>query len=679
MPDPLSALEQFAQDLLQDVRARAGASDDPQFHESAFTEEVLERLTDHNETGGWECFEDQLSAKARGRQPAAKVNGWALSGDGATLDLFVALHHGEGAVVEVGLPETRKQFQLLRGFLTRALDGFHTSLEEASGPFKAAAEIHSAKDTLCTVRLFLLTDGVVRSLKLEVEPVAGLELRPVVWDLEKLSRLRTGSREVIELDFKHGYGGAVPCLEMVDPTGEYRTYLAFLPAKVLAQIYGEHGQRLLERNVRAFLQAKGKVNSGLQKTLKEEPHRFLAYNNGLCCTAAQVRAPGQGGHAMLEWVKDFQIVNGGQTTASIFHALKKDKTDISHVMVQVKLTVLSKADRVAEIVPLISRYANSQNKVNTADFSANGPFHHRMEQLSRMVWAPAKSGLERGTHWYYERARGSYSDDRASRRTPSLRADWDRENPKEQKFTKTDLAKFEHVWIGRPHLVCMGAEKNFVKLAEWMDDEGEPVVDETYFRHTVAKAILWRTTEKLFDQLDLTGYRSNTVAYAVAWLADRASRRIDLDKIWQMQRLPAAICEALKTVCGAAHAFLSSLPGNVNEASKKPECWKAFRAEEIEISADWRKELSDREFVAPKTEDEAVALEWDNLRPHFRNDSRTVEGLEAFTGKTWSPKHRREPVSALAALTWEQLRLKPGIGSKKARLLVEMLAIAAHD
>lgn len=678
MTEPLSALEQFALDLHQEVRARAGASDNPQFHEAAFTEEVLERLTDHNETGGWECFEDPLNAKNRGKQPAAKVNGWALSGDGATLDLFVSLHHGEGTVVEVGLPEARKQLQLLRGFLQRALEGLHTELEEASGPFRAAAQIHAAKETLCTVRLFLLTDGVVRSLKLEAEPIAGLELRPVVWDLEKLARLRTGSREVIELDFKNAYGGAVPCLEMVDPTGEYRTYLAFLPAKVLAQIYGEHGQRLLERNVRAFLQAKGKVNSGLQKTLKEEPHRFLAYNNGLCCTAAQVRAPGQSGHAMLEWVKDFQIVNGGQTTASIFHALKKEKTDVSHVTVQVKLTVLSKPERVAEIVPLISRYANSQNKVNTADFSANGPFHHRMEHLSRMVWAPAKSGLERGSHWYYERARGSFADDRARQGTPAKKADWDRENPKEQKFTKTDLAKFEHVWLGRPHLVCWGAEKNFVKLAEWMDEEGEPVVDENYFRHTVAKAVLWRTTEKLFDQLDLSGYRSNTVAYAAAWLADRAGRRIDLDKIWQTQRLPASICDALQTVCRTAHAYLSGLHGNVNEASKKADCWNAFRGREIEISADWRQELADREFVTPKSEDESVALEWEKLRPLFRNDARTVEGLEVFTGKLWTPKYRRETVSALAALSWEQLLMKPGVGGKKARLLVEMFAIAAQ-
>ena len=205
-------------------------------------------------------------------------------------------------------------------------------------------------------------------------------MRYVLWDLEKLSRLHVGHREVIELDFVNNYDGSIPCLQMADGTGEYRTFLAFFPAPLLARIYGEHGQRLLERNVRAFLQAKGKINKGLQQTLREEPHRFLAYNNGLCCTAAEVALQsGKDGQVRLERVSDFQIVNGGQTTASIFHALKKEKVDISQVVVQVKLTVLSDPQTVTEIVPLISKYANSQNKVNGADLSASGKFHRHLD------------------------------------------------------------------------------------------------------------------------------------------------------------------------------------------------------------------------------------------------------------------------------------------------------------
>ncbi len=151
------------------------------------------------------------------------------------------------------------------------------------------------------------------------------------------------------------------------------------------------------------------------------------------------------------------------------------------------------------MVPLISQHANSQNKVNTADFSANGPFHQKIEQLSRSIWAPAASGVDRQTHWYYERARGSYSDDRAAQGSPARRREWEKQNPPKQKFTKTDLAKYELAWDGLPHLVCLGAEKAFLRHAERMDHIGEPaVLDQIFFRHLVAKAKLFKP-RKIFS------------------------------------------------------------------------------------------------------------------------------------------------------------------------------------
>jgi len=475
----LTHLEQYGNDLYQEVLTKAGDDTNPQMREDAFTELGLEILNEHNESDGAEvCYH---ATGGRGRIPAAKVNAWALSGDGATLDLFVVLYHGNGQTESVPRSAVTEHFKLLRGFLKRSREGFHTELEESHESFEAARRIHEASDTLTTVRLFLLTDGVVKSAEIDQEQVPGLELRYVLWDLEKLSRLQVGQREVIELDFVKAYDGAIPCLQMADGTGEYRTFLAFFPAPLLARIYGEHGQRLLERNVRAFLQAKGKINKGLQQTLREEPHRFLAYNNGLCCTAAEVGLQaGKNGQTALERVKDFQIVNGGQTTASIFHALKKEKVDISQVVIQVKLTVLSDPQTVTEIVPLISKYANSQNKVNGADLSASGKFHRQLESLSRTVWTPPTSGMDRGTHWYYERARGSYLDDKARQGTPARQRDWAENNPPERKFTKTDLAKYEHAWNGLPHLVCKGAEKCFMAFAESLENDGEPVVDQNY-------------------------------------------------------------------------------------------------------------------------------------------------------------------------------------------------------
>ena len=676
---PIPPLRQFAIDLHQEVLAKAGIDTNKvdetnqPLREEAFSEYVVGLLAEHNEADSVEIVYHE--ARSVGKFPAAKLNAWSLSGDGATADLFVTRYHGTADVESVGLPETRRHFQLVRGFLRRALEGFHTKVEESSPSFRVMQQIYEAKDSLTTVRLFFITDGAVRSLELEEEQFPGVEVRYVVWDLDKLSRLRVGHREVIELDFVNDYDGAVPCLKMADPTGEYQTFLAFFPAPLLARIYGEHGQRLLERNVRAFLQAKGTVNRGLQKTLREQPHRFLAYNNGLCCTAAEVRANG----GELEWLKDFQIVNGGQTTASIYHAFRKEHIDVSKVVVQVKLTVLSDPSKVTEIVPLISRYANSQNKVNGADFAANGLFHLTLEQLSRSVWAPATSGLQRGTHWYYERARGSYADDKARQGSPTNQAGWQKQNPPQQKFTKTDLAKYEHAWQGLPHYVCLGAEKNFNKLAERMEEDGEPLVDLNYFHQLVAKAILFRTAEKIFSNLDLAGYRANSVAYSVAWLAEQSKRRINLHRIWSEQRLPPGLLNALQDVCIAAHKHISRSDGNAGEWSKKVECWKEFQAKTINLSNTWVIEWADSSFVSPTTEEDALAAEWEKHRIRLLQDNRTIQGLEAYTNRIWVPKYRREAVAALASLDWNELKSKPGLGLIKLRTLVEMFAIAAAD
>jgi hypothetical protein len=668
-------LEQFAYDLHQEVLVKCADDTDPELREDAFTEVVLDLLTEHNEADGAEvCY---WNAKSHGRTPAAKVNAWALSGDGATLDLFVVLYQGEGDPQPVARTDMESHYKQARGFFRRALDKFHEQVEEANVVFEAMRRIHEAREFMTTVRLFFLTDGVVKSADIEQEQIAGYELRYVFWDIKKLSRLRVGEREAIELNFVKDYGGAVSALETKSALDEYRTFLAYLPGPMLARIYGEHGQRLLERNVRAFLQAKGKVNKGLQQTLREEPHRFLAYNNGLCCTAAEVDVEsGKDGHVRLKRVRDFQIVNGGQTTASIYHALKKEKTDVSRVVVQVKLTVLNDPSRVADIVPLISKFANSQNKVNAADFSANGPFHSQLEQLSRSMWAPPRSGLERGTQWYYERARGSYMDDKAQQRTPARIRQWAAERPPEQKFTKTDLAKFEHTWLGLPHLVCRGAEKNFIEFAQRQDDEGAPLVNAHYFQHLVAKAVLWRAAEKLFSSLELPQYRAQAVAFALAWLAAKSGRRIDLNRIWNEQRVPPGLCDAIPVVLKEAHAFLLRQTGNPSEAAKRPECWEDFRGRSIRLNETWERELADAPFVAVNSDGELLANEWERLRQHFTNDARTIEALEAYTGKSWVRSKRRDLVASYAALTWDQLLMRPRVGRKAARELVEMFAAA---
>jgi len=557
----------------------------PLLLEEAFTQIVSGFLIEHNEID--DCTYASYRTNSSGSIPASRFSGWNGSGDGATLDLFITKYNNDDIIHIVSRAELESEFKLVRNFLKKCLDGLSMHLEPVHSVYEAASWIYSKKDTLTTVRLFFLTDGIVKSAAIEQEQLEGLDISYVYWDIEKLSRLKVGDREIIELDFKTKYGGSITCLENVDSTNEYKTYLAFIKAPVLSKIYGDYGQRLLEKNVRAFLQIKGKVNKGLQQTLKNEPNRFLAYNNGLCCTAASVTIErNKDGNLYISCAKDFQIVNGGQTTASVFHALKKEKIDINDVVIQLKLTVLNDPNKIAQIVPLISKYANSQNKINTADFSANDPFHQQLESLSRMEWAPAIDGLSLGSHWYYERARGSYLDDKSRAGTSQQIKKWELENPINQKFTKTDLAKFEQTWKKNPHKVSLGAEKNFTSWTLDRSEDGPTEATKSYFQHLIAKAILFKATEKIVSGLNFGGYRANIVTYTLAWLSQYTNNTLDLDKIWLKQSISESLTNAIREIAKKANENIQSstrTKQNVTEWCKQEDCWDLFKATTINV------------------------------------------------------------------------------------------------
>jgi hypothetical protein len=671
-------LQEFAEGFHQQVLARCTHAEDGQMREEAFTEELLEDLTDAGEISEAEvCY---YRSKGRRGAPATKLNAYCFSGDGATLDLFVCIYRGSSEVESVPASEVVEHFELVRGFLIRARDGFHTQLEESHEAFDVARRIYEQAETLSTVRVFLLTDGkatLPRRPAFELGAVGDLELRPILWDIVKLHQFHESGRqrEEITLDFLDEFGGAIPCLGMEDSTGEYWTFLAFFPGPVLAEIYATHGPRLLERNVRAFLQVRGKVNQGIQQTIAESPHRFLAYNNGISATARKLDLDDRGkGHYRLLAASDFQIVNGGQTTASLFHAWKKEKLDISQVVVQVKLTLATDAARLMEFVPLISLYANSQNKVNTADFSANGPYHQQLEELSRTIWAPAVAGLERGTRWYYERARGSYLDEKSRAGTPAQTSQWEREHPLAQKFTKTDLAKFENTWDELPHLVSRGAEKNFAHWTASREDEGWPIVSDEYFRYLVAKAILFRRAEQIVAAQHYPGYRANIVTFSLAWLSRYTEQRIPLDEIWRSQALPSKIGSAIDVVAHEARRHITQPPGgrNITEWCKREECWYAFRDESINLPRGWESELSATSISSPVREGDEIGRRWEAVRPKYVNDLRTVGELADRFGVKWPSPRWHQPLNVYAKLTWRQLRSKRGFGPGKQRAILEM-------
>ena len=336
--------------------------------------------------------------------------------------------------------------------------------------------------------------------------------------------------------------------------------------------------------MRSFLQARGNTNRGIRETILKQPDRFLAFNNGISATARSISFVRSGdGSLAVARIDDLQIVNGGQTTASLAAALHRDGADLSHVAVQMKLTVVE-PETMDELVPYISQYSNTQNRVTGADFSSNAPFHIAIEGLSRSIWAPAPEGTQRQTHWFYERARGQFADELARARTPAQKREFKAKNPPSQKVTKTDLAKFENSWEQRPHVVSLGAEKNYEEFRlRLADNERQP--DVAYFERLGAKAILFRTAEKLISAQKFGGYRANIVTYTIAKLSHATSHRLDLAAIWKGQRLSDATAEAVTEISRLVFAVITDPPErvrNISEWCKRLDCWK--RVEEL----DWR-------------------------------------------------------------------------------------------
>jgi len=603
-------LNQFGEEIRQEVLSQCDAEDSTHFREDKFTETLIGFLIEANEVDDGEvCY-----FRARG----AKLNGFNFSSDGECLDLFVSCYRGSIPPETISKTEVKAHFQWLRGFMVKALEGLHESIEEASSVFDVARQIYDRHESLTKARFFLLTDGIVTDAKVSDATEGGIEINHYFWDIEKLHRFVSSGRkrEVIEIDFA-GLGGTVPCIGVTDPTEEYRTFLAFFPGALLAKLYAEYGPRLLEKNVRSFLQVRGKINKGIRDTIMNEPHRFLAYNNGISATAEQIELDESSPKStLLKAARDFQIVNGGQTTASIYHAFKKEDADLTNLVVQVKLTVLTTPEAVELFVPRISEYANSQNKVNAADFSANDPYHRQLEELSRTIWAPAASGTERQTHWYYERARGQFLDDKSRQGTPARMRAFETLNPIAQKFTKTDLAKFENTWNQLPHLVSRGAEKNFHEFTLLLKEKWKLKVDATCFQRLVAKAILFKKAEKIVSAQNFGGYRANIVTYSLAWLSHHTAQRINLDKIWSDQDVSDAVRDSITIISQHAHAHITQPSGgrNITEWCKKEDCWKVFCDAKIRLPSALQSELSadsshNQNSSAPEESDNAPTQE----------------------------------------------------------------------
>jgi len=569
-------LSSFAALLAAEADDRAlGDMESGEFTENAFVQVVTDHLA---EIGMIEnpvvCYFHSGSSSR-----VARLNGYAAADEADRIDLIVAIHDSLNECSPVASAEISRVAGQAARSLAAAARKAHEQLEPASDPYAMVRRIAELLDDgVREARVFILTNGVSAVRAINPLKVGDVEVSFEVYDLRRLMRtMATGlSREVIDIDLQAMGLDPIPCVPMPAANGEFESYLAIFPGETLYRMYDEYGPRLLEYNVRAFLQAAGKVNRGIRDTLRNEPQHFMAFNNGISVTVDEI-VTGQidGVRAILRF-KGLQIVNGGQTTASIHRARKRDRLDLSRVHVAAKVTRLP-VESVERMVPQISRFANTQNVIQEADFSSNEPYHIALERLSKTQWCPGEQ-----SRWFYERSRGQYQTAMNIEGTTPARLRAFRERtPPGQRFSKTDLARFLNSWSRLPHVVSGGTQKNFISfmraLRESRGARWEP--DERYYRDAIAQAIVYQAAARIVRQEGFPAYRLNDTTYLVAYVSHRTAGRLRLDEIWKQQKISDELAGLMRAWSHPIDREIqtSAAGRNVTEWCKKIECWTAVR------------------------------------------------------------------------------------------------------
>ena len=579
-------------DFLRETQAQVKAqmSEGSPFAELVFSEIVMQHMAEIGMT-----FEP-VACHFQGKIGNAilRLSGYALSEEQDQLDLFVSLYEGVDAPTPVPDSDTKIAVEQCLRFLTLCAEGKMAPKLEPSSDVRSLAEtLQAIYDELEQVRVFVLTDQVAKSKSFKTRDIGGKAVRLEVMDIERLHRHWSEGkpRDELVVDFGEVSGAPLPCVYVPGDNDDYDYALTAIPGEALRLLYEKFGARLLEANVRSFLSVKGKgVNAGIQGTLRAAPGRFMAYNNGIVIVADEMRFGKLGdGSTGIAWLKGLQIVNGGQTTASIYFAKKKfPDTDLSKVRVPAKIILMKAQDPVAEeaLVSDISRFANSQNAVRQSDLSANKPFHVEVEKLSLSVYCPDGVG-----RWFYERAAGSYNTMLAREGTTPARLKALKEAiPPARRITKTDLAKYVTAWDKRPDIVSLGSQKNFDRFMASIsgtDGAEAPLPTVAAYKAMIAKAKIFRDTQKLARPM-FQAFQANVAAYAVSVLADKLGDRIDLERVWAKQAASPELMAQIGTWAREVNEVLHHTANGrmVSEWAKKPECRDAVLGATYSVAAD---------------------------------------------------------------------------------------------
>lgn len=581
------ALENYIEELKSDVASRVYSEGEGASFEDKFTEYCIEVLESIGKSEGARVL-SYVHPNSQGGIDW-KINGFCLKDLAKdedkkqyyeTLDLFITFYKNEYDY-NITKDDYTKSLNQIKRFINSALKRHIDYID------KAHTELHHLIDTigkqgkeLDRINVYFLINGFSNHEKEKIE-IADADVFVHTWDVARLFKINESNsvHEPIEIEFESFTedGKGLQCLQVPSIDEMYDCYLAIVPGEVLAKLYKEYSNELLESNVRAFLGQAGKFNKGIRDTIRTKPQMFLPYNNGITATAESVETNIIDNQLVITKLNDFQIVNGGQTTASLYHTQKKFKdADLSKIFVQMKLTVIKDKEQKNIEVPNISRFANSQNKVSELDLSSNNPYFIQIENLSRKKYVVNPENKNQSLLWFFERANGQYRET-LNKQSPAQQKKFKEQNPSNLKFVKSDIAKFINIWDLEPHFVAQGSQKSFIhytkKITELINKNRLP--GENFYKKLIANAILFKTADKLIGRkgvnaiIENTTYKAYIVSYSLSFLHFLTQNKIDLWKIYEAQKVDDDIQNEIVNLIVFVDSFLfpKYLPENLKDIS----------------------------------------------------------------------------------------------------------------
>jgi len=590
------ALENYIEELKSDVASRVYSEGDGASFEDKFTEYCIEVLESIGKSEGARVL-SYVHPNSQGGIDW-KINGFCLKDltkdDNKkeyyeTLDLFITFYKNEYDY-NITKDDYTKSINQIKRFINAALKRHIDYID------KAHIELYHLIETIGKygkdfdrINVYFLINGFSNHEKEKIE-IADADVFVHTWDVNRLFKINESNsvHEPIEIQFENfsEKGIGLQCLQVPSIDEMYDCYLAIVPGEILAKLYKEYSNELLESNVRAFLGQAGKFNKGIRDTIRTKPQMFLPYNNGITATAESVETKIINNQLVITKLNDFQIVNGGQTTASLYHTQKKFKdADLSKIFVQMKLTVIKDKEQKNIEVPNISRFANSQNKVSELDLSSNNPYFVQIENLSRKKYVVNPENKNQSLLWFFERANGQYRET-LNKLTPSQQKTFKEQNPSSLKFVKSDIAKFINGWELEPHFVAQGSQKNFIHYTKKITDlvSKNKLPGENFYRKLIANAILFKTIDQLFGRKGVnaigdTSLKALSVAYTVSYFHYLTNNRIDLWKIYEDQKIDNFLNNHLsKLLIFVYNHIIKEASGSlISEYAKRSSSWDKLK------------------------------------------------------------------------------------------------------